>query len=191
VRELPEPADTRADELLAIRCQLGEPRAFDALIRRWHRPLFDYLRRQSASDDAAADLAQETWLRVFRGIGRLRDAASLRPWLFGIARRTWIDHLRARSAQVIEVDDAASGDVADDAAPIDERLDLDALHREVARLPALEREVLALFHLDELALSDIAHVLSVPLGTVKSRLHRARRLLRRELERHETFGDRS
>lgn len=187
MQETPDPnvsdqLRSREDELLAIRCQLGEASAFDALIRRWHRPLLEYIRRQAGRDDVAADIAQDAWLRVFRGIGRLRDAANLRAWLFGIARRTWMDHLRAHYAAPRHADAEGLDDVADEAAPLDARLDLDALQREVARLPALERDVLTLFHLEELALSDIAQVLAVPLGTVKSRLHRARRLLRRELE---------
>ena len=86
--------DPRLDELLAIRCQLGERAAFDALIARWHEPLWRYLRRLAGNDDAARDLAQDTWLRVLRGVTSLREPAKLRPWLFGIARRVAMDRLR-------------------------------------------------------------------------------------------------
>lgn len=76
-----------ADELLVVRCQLGEPRAFDDLVASWHAPLWQYIRRMVGRDDEAQDLLQDVWLRIIRGIPRLRDGARLRGWLFGIARR--------------------------------------------------------------------------------------------------------
>ena len=68
-------ADRRAleDEWIAVRCQLGERAAFDELIQRWHGPIWQYVSRLSDDDDAAHDIAQDIWLRVLRGIGRLRD----------------------------------------------------------------------------------------------------------------------
>src|SRR5574338_965862 len=92
------PAHAREDELLAIRCQLGERAAFEELIRRWNDPLWRYVRRIAGEDDGAADLVQEIWLRVIRGMSRLREPARLRPWLFGVARRVAMDRLRQRYA---------------------------------------------------------------------------------------------
>ena len=69
-------------ELLAIRCQLGERAAFDELVDRWHAPLWGYVRRMADRDELAEELLQETWLRVLRGIAKLREPASLVPWLF-------------------------------------------------------------------------------------------------------------
>lgn len=171
----------REDEWLAVRCQLGEAPAFDALIRRWHTPLRDYVVRLAGRDDAANDIVQDVWLRVFRGIAHLRDGARLRAWLFGIARRTWIDHLRSRYAQPVTDDEAVMDDLPDDAQPPADD-DAAALREHVATLPPLEREAITLFYLDELGLGDIADVLGVPVGTVKSRLFRARRLLRQKLD---------
>ena len=169
--------EARADELLAIRCQLGEREAFDALISRWHEPIWRYLRRLSISDDAAADLSQDTWVRVLRGIATLRDPSSLRPWMFGIARRVAMDRLRR---QYVWVDDPDTT-IEDIAAP-----DMDAsieselaeLESRLEQLPLREREALALFYLRELTIDEIAGLLSVPAGTVKSRLFRARQMLR-------------
>ena len=67
------------DELLAIRCQLGEREAFDALIDRWHEPLHHYARRVAGTDEGADDVIQDVWLRVLRGIARLKDPSRLRP----------------------------------------------------------------------------------------------------------------
>jgi len=173
------------DDLLAVRCQLGERDAFDELIRRWHEPLWKYARRLTGDDDAAAETVQEAWLRVLRGIARLRDPERLRAWLFGITRRVVMDRLRASYSEPrtvalheidIDVDIAAenASDLADDIA---------AMHEELSQLPLLEREVLVLFYLRELTLSELADVLGVPIGTIKSRLFRARHSLRTQLER--------
>jgi Sigma-70 region 2 len=93
----------KEDELLVIRCQLGERSAFNELIERWHQPIWRYLRRL-AGDDAVQDVAQDVWLRVLRGIGRLRDGSKLRPWLFGIARRALMDRLRNQYASQVDSD---------------------------------------------------------------------------------------
>jgi RNA polymerase sigma factor (sigma-70 family) len=184
-------ADARAleDEWLAIRCQLGEPDAFDALIDRWHDALWRYARRLTGSDDAASDATQDVWLRVLRGIGRLREPARLRPWLFGIARRALMDRLRVKYAAP-EMMDAADVDLAAGQPDDDLELEIESMQDAMARLPVVEREVLTLFYLRELTLAEVADILQVPVGTVKSRLFRARRLLRREIDSALTKGDR-
>ena len=172
--------DPRADELLAIRCQLGERTAFEALIGRWHEPLWRYLRRLSGNDDVARDLAQDTWLRVLRGIASLREPARLRPWLFGIARRVAMDRLRFEYSRC-EADDVDFDELP--AAEFDPDVEAEgaALAAGLATLAIPEREALTLFYLRELTIEEIAALLGVPLGTVKSRLFRARHSLRREL----------
>jgi len=170
------------DEWLAIRCQLGEAGAFEALVSRWHGPLWRYARHLLGDDDRAADVSQDIWLRVVRGIGRLREPAKLRAWLFGIARRAVMDRLRL----VYAAPGAEVTDVADEAAPPDDRLELEERHRaldeEIDQLPVIERDVLVLFYLQNLSLQQLAEVMDVPIGTIKSRLFRARRLLRQRLE---------
>lgn len=169
------------DELLAIRCQLGEAAAFDELIARWHEPLWKYLRRLIGDDDAAAESVQDVWLRVLRGIPRLRDAGRLRAWIFGIARRVVMDRLRAKYAEPALVSaDGLDLEKAESSNELEEELGI--LQEEVARLPVTEREVLVLFYLKELSLIEMSEVLGVPVGTVKSRLFRARNILRGQLE---------
>jgi RNA polymerase sigma-70 factor (ECF subfamily) len=173
-------SDPRADALLAVRCQLGERGAFDDLIARWHEPLWRYLCRLSNSDDTARDLAQDTWLRVFRGISRLRDPAKLRPWLFGIARNVAMDRLRSLYAVGSQADVDLEELPATDDVNLEE--EFATLESGIASLPIVEREALTLFYLRELSLEEIAGLVSVPVGTVKSRLFRARQMLRRALE---------
>jgi RNA polymerase sigma factor (sigma-70 family) len=182
VAQDPETDDRgRHDEWLVVRCQLGERPAFDALIERWHAPLWRYIRQLTANDDVAQEIAQEVWLRVIRGISRLREGAKWRAWLFGIARRVLMDRLRAQYAMPLAAETEIADVPADDTGGDPEVLSA-ALHDELAKLPLIEREVLTLFYLRELSLGEVADVLDVPLGTVKSRLFRARHLLRRELE---------
>lgn len=174
-----DPDQAREDELLALRCQLGERPAFEQLIARWNQPLWRYLRRLANTDESAAEMLQDLWLRVIRGIAKLQDGSKLRAWLFGIARRVAMDRLRSQYATpvtaAVDPDDIA----AEPDAGIEE--DLAAMHAELARLPVVEREVLTLFYLKELSLTDVADVLGIPVGTVKSRLFRARKALRHEL----------
>ena len=168
------------DELLAVRCQLGEPAAFDDLIARWHRPLWSFVRRLVGEDDAAREIFQDVWVRVIRGIPQLRDGSKLRACLFGIARRTLMDRLRreyARSPIVnIDVDEIAA-----DKSAVEDADDLQELERAFVELPILEREALTLFYLQELSLNEVADALKVRVGTIKSRLFRAKRLLRQAM----------
>ena len=173
-------ARAREDEWLVVRCQLGERPAFDELIARWGGPVWKYVRRLTNSDEAASEIVQDVWLRVLRGINRLRDGSKLRAWLFGIARRTLMDRLREHYAAPAMSDIDVSDLAADEADDIEE--DLAAVQEALARLPVVERETLTLFYLRELSLGEVADVLGVPIGTVKSRLFRARKLLRREVE---------
>jgi RNA polymerase sigma-70 factor (ECF subfamily) len=170
-----------SDELLAIRCQLGEPAAFDDLIARWHGPLWAFVRRFAGNDDDAREIVQDVWLRVIRGIPRLRDGAKLRAWLFGIARRTLMDRLRDQYARARVMD----ADVDVDEIPTEPSVadidDLDVLERSLEQIPLLEREAVTLFYLQELSLNEVAEALKVPVGTVKSRLFRGRRLLRQRM----------
>lgn len=167
------------NELLAIRCQLGEPDALDELVARWHPALHRYVRGLLPTDDQAGDVIQDVWIGILRGLGRLREPASLVPWMFGIARRTVMNRLRVKYAMA-EVPIADLDVPSTDAPDLEWERDVEwaAAERALARMPVVERDVLVLFHLQELSLRDLSHILNVPEGTVKSRLHRARRQLR-------------
>ena len=173
------PTDPRIDSLLAVRCQLGERAAFDDLIRRWAMPLRRHVCRVTGSQDHADELVQDIWLRVLQGIGRLQDPAKFRSWLFGIAHRRLMDRLREQYAATVDFD-VDPDSLAADQVP-DREIEARELERGLADLPAVEREVLSLFYFDELSINEVAAALAVPLGTVKSRLFRARQLLRLQL----------
>ena len=165
------------DALLAVRCQLGQPDAFDELVGRFHPALSTYARRLTGSDDAAADAVQEIWLRAVRALPQLREPERLRSWLFGIAHRTLMDRFRQQYAtqEITGVDLEAAAAQPEDLT-VEERSV--AVEAALSALPFLDREILTLFYLEELTLLEISNALAVPIGTVKSRLFRARHSLR-------------
>ncbi len=181
-------------ELLVVRCQLGEPAAFDALVARWHEPLWRYLCGMSTDRRVAEDVLQDTWLRILRGIGKLRQPDRLPAWLFSIVRRAFADRLRLRYAEKdVESLDAPSTEEQVDASPRQvaavgdpaiEALaaqEVEFLRGALGDLSPPDREALILFYLQEFTLREVADVQEVPVGTVKSRLHRGRRQLRAQL----------
>lgn len=167
--------DRAKDALLVVRAQLGDRRALDELVRTWHGTLWRYVRRMLDAPGPADDVCQEAWAAALKALPGLREPEQFAPWLFTIARRSVMNHLREKYSQT---DDSAHEYVDDD---VDDVLDRMQVADGVAELPAPEREVLALFYLHDLALEECAQVLEIPLGTVKSRLFRARRLLRDRL----------
>ncbi|WP_116247780.1 RNA polymerase sigma factor [Nocardiopsis sp. FIRDI 009] len=169
--------EDRRDGLLVVRCQLGEREAFGELVRVWHDPLRRYVCGMVNSSHLADDLVQEVWVAVLRGLPGLRQPDRFAPWVFTIARRVITDHLR-QSYRARETPVEEAGDVVADGDSLGAVLTTMQVEAGLDGLPPLEREVLVLFHLQDLPLTVCAEVLGVPPGTVKSRLYRARRMLR-------------
>jgi RNA polymerase sigma factor (sigma-70 family) len=161
------------DELLVVRAQLGEHTAVARLVREWHEPVWTYVRRMLDAE-RADDVTQEIWLAVLRGLPRLREPARFAPWLFTIARRAVSDRLREEYARAERVQEAEPI-VEDPAEAMVERAELIAA---LSELPVAEREILVLHYLEDLPVEDCAQICGIPVGTVKSRLSRARRHLR-------------
>jgi RNA polymerase sigma-70 factor (ECF subfamily) len=127
----------------------------------------------------ADDVSQEVWAAALKALPALQQPQRFAAWLFTIARRSVMDHLREKYREADPLDgDPAEGAGADEVAAV---LDRAQVAEGLAGLPVCEREVLILFYLHDLALEECAQVLAVPAGTVKSRLFRARRLLRDHL----------
>lgn len=162
------------DELLVLRCQLGERAALTELVRAWHEPVWTYVRRMLDAE-RADDVAQEVWLAVLKGLPRLKDPARFPPWLFTIARRAVTNRLRDEYGRA---EPPAQEEAPDEVTAL---IDRTALIEGLSALPHREREILVLFYLEDLSIEDCAEICAIPPGTVKSRLNRARRLLRDHL----------
>ncbi|WP_422931840.1 RNA polymerase sigma factor [Singulisphaera sp. PoT] len=174
-------------EILVLRCQRGEREAFEELVLAWERRLFFYIRRLVADEAEAWQVLQEVWLQVLRGIRTLRDPGRLPVWLYAVTRNIAMSHHRAdysreRSLDVLEVIEPCEDD---DQAAIE---DAEAIHHGLAKIPTADREVLTLFFLRDLSIAEVAEVLGIPPGTVKSRLFKAKKSLRQALD-HEGLND--
>jgi RNA polymerase sigma-70 factor, ECF subfamily len=170
--------------LQVLRCQAGDERAFAALFERFAARTLRYLR--GLVDDAAEDVQQEVWLAVYRGVASLSDPRAFRTWLYRTTRHRAVDYLRRRRrerelvADVAADADAGGGSAAahgPDDDPLSEPLDAGALHAALATLPPVQREALVLRYQDGLSYAEIALVVGCSVGTVRSRLHHAKRRL--------------
>jgi RNA polymerase sigma-70 factor (ECF subfamily) len=170
------------DELLAIRSRRGDERAFEELTRRWEKPLFYFIRRIIGGEADAWDVLQEVWLKAFRSIGSLREPTRFRTWLYSIARHSAMSHHRAEYRERNHLAELPL-DSSDFTPPLPDPSEAERVHEALDRIPLPFREALTLYFLEDLSVSEIAEVLGIPSGTVKSRLFHARTALKKELER--------
>jgi RNA polymerase sigma-70 factor (ECF subfamily) len=172
------------DVELVIRCQLGEEAAWRQLVERWQPRLWRFVGRMIGDRAVAEDVLQTVWLRVVRSLLRLRDPERWAAWVFGIARMTIADRFRQQYRQVVNdpLEDIAISDRETQQFLLAEYLDVG-----LERLHPADREAVVLHYLEELPLGDVAAICGVPPGTIKSRLHRARQILRETLSSNFAF----
>ena len=171
--------------LLVVRYQRGDVGAFEGIVKMWEPSLFYYLRRFAPSEADAWELLQETWLKLFRSLGTLRDPQALPAFLYTMARNAALSRLRKRELQDSETDASEVHDESNDTATFD---NAEQVHHALDQLPLLQREALTLYFLEDLSLDEMATLLGVPLGTVKSRLHYAKLAIRNILTTGEDHG---
>lgn len=171
-------ADLILCELLVLRCQRRDPSAAEELVGLFEKPLLYFLRRMARSEDDAWDLLQETWISVFRALPTLRDARALPAFLYRTARNHALAHLRHREADSRLSAAVDAPESSTEPEPTFAAEDAVAVHAALDKLSVPHREVLTLFFLEDLSTAEIAAVLGIPPGTVKSRLHHAKKNLR-------------
>ncbi len=183
-------------------CREGDAAAFNLLVWRWEKPLYNFIYKYVGDATLAEDLVQDTFMRVLKSIARYTHQGSFSTWLYRIAVNLCKDHLKRKRLPMVSLQDAyanAAGEtvyvqdrVADNGARTDAEL-LTAEREETVRrllsaLPEEQRIVILLKEYQELTFREIADVLDVPEGTVKSRLYHALRSMRESLERTGLFG---
>ncbi len=181
---MPEVADI--EQLPVPQARAGEPAAWDALFRRYQLPLYAYVFELVRDEQAGLDLVQETFLAAVRHLGGLRDDAKFGSWLFGIAHQKCLQHWRKR--QEILYDEIPESPDDLEAGPDDlliQREQEAEFMKLLNQLPWPPRSVLLLHYVEDFSLEEIARIIETPLGTVKSRLHYAKRAMRKMLEQNE------
>ena len=171
----------------AKRLRAGEPDAFERLVRTYQHRVFGVAFRMLGNGAEAEEIAQETFLRAHRALPEFRGDAKLSTWLYAIASRLCLTRLGSRERGLVRHGEEGLLRLPHDALGPDaavERTELEAaLHRAIAELPDERRIVVVLRDLEGLSYEEIAASLGLELGTVRSRLHRARMDLKDKLER--------
>jgi RNA polymerase sigma-70 factor (ECF subfamily) len=170
-----------ADEMLVLAAQARQVEAFERLAIRWHPRLLRYAHRLTGDSEGAREVAQEAWVAIARGLGRLEDPATFGPWALRITNRRcadWIARRQKTRRRTAVLDAAAEATTEHDSRGNDLARVRDALRR----LDPDRRALMAMFYVEGLTVAEIASVLEIPAGTVKSRLYYARARLRAALE---------
>jgi RNA polymerase sigma-70 factor, ECF subfamily len=172
-------------------CRRGDPRAFEELVRLTHRDVYSLALRLTGNVDDAADVAQETYMKVVRSIGSFRGEAKLSTWLYRVTANAAITSLRRGASRRLEApleaedwDRLPAPDAADPAVHLERRELRDRLDAALAALPAGYRAVVVMKDVYGLSLQEIGERLDVSEGAAKVRLFRARQKLREMLHRN-------
>jgi RNA polymerase sigma-70 factor, ECF subfamily len=169
---------------LVERCRAGDEGAFQELVDRYKDLVFALIARTVQERSRAEDLAQDVFLRIHRGLPYFRGEARLSTWIYRIVANVCV-HDQTRPAAAVSLDDERARPRVTPTVSDRRFGDLelrDRLEKAIARLPAHYRLVIAAHYLDGVQYEDLAEALQLPLGTVKTQLHRAKQQLRRLLE---------
>lgn len=160
------------NELLVLRCQEGNKEAFDELVERWQERLWHYACQVSGSESVAWDIVQEAWFGIIKGLSKLQDPAVFPRWAFRILNNKCADWLRKQHLQSrLNHEIAKQGkEELDKKQNSDEKVDL--LNAAIERLSPERRALLTLRYREDFDMDQIAKILRIPEGTVKSRLNR-------------------
>ena len=180
---------TREQELAVIRrVQRGDANAFEYLVAAYEKNVYNLALRMTGNPEDAEDMAQEAFLKAYSSLDSFRGDSKFSVWLYRIVSNTCLDFLRVRSRRretSLEREDEGAGtgqqEIPDDSLSperlFERKLTRESVQRGLMSLPEDQRKILLLREIEGLSYEEIAHVLSLESGTVKSRIFRARRRL--------------
>ncbi|MFS8638717.1 MAG: sigma-70 family RNA polymerase sigma factor [Gemmatimonadota bacterium] len=184
------------DQEVVAQARAGRETAYRELIGRYERPVFSIIYRLVRDRELAEDLAQDTFIKVLNALDRYDPKQKFSSWIFKIAHNTAIDRLRKREVDTLSLDGSPNARTADDVeatrivvASTEESPEEYAASREIgteieralARLRPEYRTAIMLWHIEDRPYEEIAEIMEIPLGTVKTFIHRARNELRKHL----------
>lgn len=174
--------DRAREDLLVLAAQGGDRKAFDLLFHAYSAPLGRFAFRLCGDEQLAFDAVQESWITLSRTLRTLGDPRAFRLWAYKTVRWRTMDQVRRRGLPAEPLDKELQAPIV----PQQELATSDQVSRHLHGLPRAEKVALTLFYLEELTLAEIAAIEDVPVGTVKSRLSRARDRLRDRMTGDET-----
>lgn len=181
------------DRMLIDRCKEGEIAAFDELIRRYEKRVFSFAYRISGNHDDASDVTQEAFIRVFNSIKTFRGDANFTTWIYQIVKNVYLDsrkkaksHRLTSLDEYIDLDENSVTRQIEDEGPspievVEQKEREMIVQRAINSLPDYQRIIVTLYHMQHQSYEEIADILRLPIGTVKSRLNRARLALLEKL----------
>ena len=187
---------TMSDQDVVLEARAGRQAAYRELVRRYERPIFSLIYRMVRNREQAEDLSQETFVKALNAIESYRPEYKFSSWIFKIANNAAIDHLRRRDLDTLSLDGSPNATTADEIeatalqvgdraqgplAELESRELGSAIEEAIGRLRPEYRSCILLRHVEGMAYEEIAQLLDLPLGTVKTYIHRARNELRGHL----------
>jgi len=183
-----------SEVLLLERCKAGESAAWDTLIRKYEKSVYKFAYSLCRNHEEAGDIAGQVLLRLYQNLHTFRNEASFTSWLFRIVRNTYLDlcvrpahrsHVSLDASPNNDSEPSAGRDIMDPS-PTPEAVCLEKetaqmLSKAIMHLPAYQRQVLRMYHTEGKSYEEIAESTGLSIGTVKSRLNRARTMLRERL----------
>jgi RNA polymerase sigma-70 factor (ECF subfamily) len=174
------------EHLPVQQARAGESQEWDVLFQRYQLPLYVYVFELVHDEQTSLDIVQETFINAIRHIGSLRTDDKFGSWLFGIAHQKCVQHWRKRNREetLLEEFVEAPPDFEDDPSDLLIRQEQETEFMELLnRLPTAQRSVLLLHFVEDFSLEEIAGITGANLGTVKSRMHYAKKALRKLIEK--------
>ncbi len=190
------PLSDLSDPAVVAQARTGSEAAYRELLTRYERPVFSLIFRMVRDRETAEDLAQETFIKVLNNLDRYSPEFKFSSWLFKIANNLTIDHLRRRRVDTISIEGAPDAVTAESAratsiavvsageSPLEELESKElgtAIERAIGKLRPEYRACIMLRHVEDKSYEEIAEIVKLPLGTVKTYIHRARHELRAAL----------
>jgi len=190
------PLSGLSDPAVVVQARKGSEAAYRELLARYERPVFSLIFRMVRDRETAEDLAQETFIKVLNNLDRYSPEFKFSSWLFKIANNLTIDHLRRRRVDTISIEGAPDAVTAESArattiavvsageSPLEELESRElgtAIERAIGKLRPEYRACIMLRHVEDKSYEEIAEIVKLPLGTVKTYIHRARHELRAAL----------
>lgn len=192
-RSRPRAAVSAEERALIERCKRGDLGAFNDLVRKYEKQVYNFAYRLTGNYDDANDVAQDAFLRVFNAIGTFRGDSSFSTWLFRITTNVFLDerkkaksHPQTSLDEYLELGESSVARQIEDPSPtpeavLEESERAQILLKAVGDLPEYQRAMVTLYHTQQKSYEEIAEIMDLPIGTVKSRLNRARLALKEKL----------